>query len=73
MKTMRDFANWFIERDKHIMEIRLKKENNFLKKELRNLENKRDKMRNYLHRVEALIEKQEELNADLPKTLEGGG
>jgi len=72
MKTTKDFANWFIERDKHIMEIRLKKEKNVLKKELRNLEDERNKTRGHLHRVEALIEKQEEVNTALPKTSEGG-
>lgn len=72
MKTMKDFADWFIERDKHIMEIRLKKEKHVLEKELRNLEDERDKMRGHLHRIEALIEKQEELNAALPQTREGG-
>lgn len=72
MKTMKDFADWFVERDKRIMEIRLKKEKSVLNKELRNLEDERDKMRGHLHRVEALIEKQEELKAALGKTSEGG-
>ncbi len=69
---MEKFANWFIEHDKHIMEARLKQEKHTLKKELHLLENERDKMRSHLSRIDALIEKQEELKATLPGKPEGG-
>lgn len=55
MKTMERFANWFIEHDKLIMKAHLKKEKNTLKKELWRLEEERDRMRDRLHRLEALI------------------
>ena len=69
---MEKFADWFIEHDKHMTEVHLINERDVLKKELQNLEDEWDKMRNHLHQVEALIEKQQELNAALPKTSEGG-
>ena len=72
MKTMEKFANWFIEHDKRIMEIHLKREKNTLEKELRHIEDERDKMRDHLHRLEALIDKQEELASALPHTNKGG-
>ena len=71
-KTMEKFAGWFIEHDKHIMEARLKQEKHTLKKELHLLENERDRMRSHLSRIDALIEKQEELKAALPDKPEGG-
>ncbi|HDH12001.1 MAG TPA: hypothetical protein ENG83_07380 [Nitrospirae bacterium] len=71
-KTMEKFASWFIEHDKHIMEARLKQEKHTLKKELHLLENERDRMRSHLSRIDALIEKQEELKAALPDKPEGG-
>ncbi|GBE04394.1 hypothetical protein BMS3Abin10_00010 [bacterium BMS3Abin10] len=72
METMKKFADWFIEHDKHIMEVRLKREKHTLKKELHLLEDERDKMRSHLGRIDALIEKQEELKAALPDKPEGG-
>jgi predicted metal-dependent hydrolase len=72
MKTVKDYADWFIEHDKHLTEVHLIIERDALKKELQNLEDEWDKMRKHLHQVEALIEKQQELNAALPETSEGG-
>ena len=71
-KTMEKFADWFIEHDKHIMESRLKREKHTLKRELHLLEDERDRMRSHLGRIDALIEKQEELKAALPDKPEGG-
>ena len=71
-KTMEKLASWFIEHDRHIMEARLKQEKHTLKKELHLLENERDRMRSHLSRIDALIEKQEELKAALPDKPEGG-
>ncbi len=71
-KTMEKFAGWFIEHDKHIMEARLKHEKQILKKELHFLEDERDRMRTHLSRIDAMIEKQEELKAALPDKPEGG-
>lgn len=70
--TMEKFADWFIEHDKHIMEARLKREKHALNKELHLLEDERDRMRGHLARIDALIEKQEELKAALPDKPEGG-
>lgn len=70
--TMKKFADWFIEHDKHIMEARLNREKHTLKKELHLLEDERDKMRGHLGRIDTLIEKQEALKAALPDKPEGG-
>ena len=72
MKTMENFSNWFIEHDKHIMEDRLKREKNILNKELGRLEDIRDRMRDHLHRLEDLVEKQEELASTLSQIPKGG-
>jgi hypothetical protein len=65
MKTVKDYADWFIEHDKHLTEVHLIIERDALKKELQNLEDEWDKMRKHLHQVEALIEKQQELTKRL--------
>ncbi len=72
MKTMEKFAGWFVDHDKRIMAAHINKEKNILKKELRTLEEERYTMRNQFHRLEALIEKQEELENALIKASEGG-
>ena len=61
MKIIEKYSDWFIEHDKNIMAAHLKKEQHTLKKELELMEEERDNIREYLRRLEALIEKQEEL------------
>ncbi len=68
MKTMEKFANWFVEHDKRIMDAHLKREKNTFKKELQRIEEERDRIRSHLYRLDALIEKQEELGSCLPQT-----
>ncbi len=72
-KTMGKFADWFIEHDKRIMEAHLKQEKHALKKELNLLEDERDRMRSYLNRVDALIEKEENLKTTFIDTSDLGG
>lgn len=72
MKTSKKFINWVIEHDKHIMDAHLKKEKNLLEIEYQLMKKELDRLRNYLHRLESLIEKQEELNAVLPGSKTGG-
>lgn len=69
---MEKFASWFIERDKRMMEAHLKREIKTLKKEMRQLEEERDRMRDHLHRIETLIEKQKEMDATLTDAAKGG-
>ena len=69
---MEKFASWFIEHDKRIMKARLKREIKTLKKEMLQLEEERENMRGHLHRIETLIEKQEEMDAVLTDTAKGG-
>lgn len=57
MKKTEKFSARFAEYDQSLMEARVKKEKNILKKELRKLEDERDTMREHLYRVETLIEK----------------
>ncbi len=57
MKIKEKFAEIFAEHDKSVMEAYIKKEKNRLKKELLQLENERSMMRNHLHRIETLIER----------------
>jgi len=72
-KTMGKFADWFIEHDKFIMEARLKQEKHTLKKELRLLEDESNRMRSYLDRVDALIEKDEKSKSAFTDKSDMGG
>ena len=65
MKIKEKFADRFSEYDKRIMEAHIKKEKNNLKKELRRLEDERSMMRDPLYRLEALIEKHDDIHAHL--------
>jgi len=67
MKIKEKFAGRFAEHDKRVMETYVKKEKNSLKKELRRLEDERDVMRDHLHRLEAMIEKDNGPKALFPK------
>jgi len=65
MKIKEKFADRFTEYDKRLMEIYVKKEKNSLKKESRRLEDERFMMRDHLYRLEALIEKHDDIHAHL--------
>ncbi len=65
MKIKEKFAERFAEYDKRLMEARIKKEKNNLKKESRRLEDERAMMRDHLYRLEALIEKDDAMHAHL--------
>ena len=65
MKMKEKFADRFAEYDKRLMEARIKKEKNSLKKESRQLEDERSMMRDHLYRLEALIEKHDDAHAHL--------
>ena len=72
MQTKENFANWFIEHDKRVMEAHLKREKHTLKKEMRRLQEERDKMREHQRTLEALIEKQEDFASHIPGAFRGG-
>ncbi len=63
MKTMEKFANWFVDRDKQVMEAYNRKERKALDREIEHLQEERRIIQSHLHRIEALIEKEEEIKA----------
>ena len=67
MKIKEKFADRFAEHDKRLMDARIKKEKNSLKKELQRLEDERSMMRDHLHRLEDLIEKYNDPESLSPK------
>jgi len=69
MKKTEKFSARFAEYDRRLMEARVKKEKNNLKKELRRLEDERDTMREHLYRVETLIEKHEDQQSEKPEQI----
>ncbi|HDL18321.1 MAG TPA: hypothetical protein ENH29_04650 [Bacteroidetes bacterium] len=71
MKTSKKFVDWMIERDKHIMDAHLKKGKNLLEIEYQLMKKEMNRLRNYLHRLESLIERQEDLNSVLPESQKG--
>jgi len=67
VKIKEKFTDRFAEHDKRIMEAHIKKERNSLKKELQQIQDERDVMRNHLYRLETLIEKHDDPKAFFPK------
>ena len=65
MKTMDKFANWFMDHDNRVMEAHNKKERTIINKELEHLQKERLKIQTHLHRIEALIEQEDELGASI--------
>ncbi len=62
-ENKKKFADRYTEYDKRLMEAHIKKEKNSLKKESQRLEDKRSMMREHLYRLEAFIEKHDDVHA----------
>ena len=68
MKTMDKFANWFMDHDNRVMEAHNKKEKKIINKELEHFQKERRKIQDHLHRIEALIEREDELGASITRS-----
>lgn len=72
MNFFNEFVDWFRKKDENIVATHLKKDREALKKELADLETEYRRMQDFLHRLEAIIEKEEELAAEFAGEKEGG-
>ena len=71
MNTFDEFAKWFTQHDKRILESHTVKDRAALQKSLKELEIERNQLREYHDHLEHLVETARQLKAAIDSTAEG--
>lgn len=67
MGLVEKFIEWFGKKNQKIINLNLKKERKLLSKELAGLEDERNNIRDYIYRLDALIDVEEKFISELEK------
>jgi len=67
VELVEKFIEWFGEKNQKIINLNLKKERKLLSKELAGLENERNNIRDYINRLDSLIDVEEKFISESEK------